>query len=461
MADHLPDDPRHWPRDPYELLGVESSASETDVKRAYTRLIRRFKPEHSPEQFRLIREAYEAALEHRKWYPVFPTEYTPPADDPAPVVVTSGDAPPESAPEPARPRTVRGPEDEAWALAVAGEAVEAYTRLVELARSRVESAELALRLYWLLAVHPALDADRTRHDWLATALVRSRLRGPAVELYRRELEADPVVALSERYVRLLEADANAMEKLNLARLRLAGATPIKAWHVVEADLAALAGHHDELDERAWLWFLVEVSRCAGFDAPNPAYSRCVDSFQLLRHLELRESWAFDQEEEHRALAQGWRLATAVPAAVREVVRLAWSGPHGAWRKALPVAAKWVRDDPDAALRQLGAVRFMHGCASVLTAFQRLLDESCSEASSAYPAGLVRGLVREYLSTSGHLGYSSRRATLLPFLVEEQIAPEELVQACYADQDGTVRWLTSEVRKDTVLRLAWLIATAVP
>jgi hypothetical protein len=49
----LPDDPRRWPGDPFELLGVARGAVEIEIKRAYTRLIRRFKPEHHPEEFRL------------------------------------------------------------------------------------------------------------------------------------------------------------------------------------------------------------------------------------------------------------------------------------------------------------------------------------------------------------------------------------------------------------------------
>ena len=39
-----------------------------DLKRAYTRLIRAYKPEQHPEQFRRIREAYETALRYVEWY---------------------------------------------------------------------------------------------------------------------------------------------------------------------------------------------------------------------------------------------------------------------------------------------------------------------------------------------------------------------------------------------------------
>ena len=43
----------------YERLGVEQTAGNDDIKRAYFRLVRRFTPERDPEAFMQIRKAYE------------------------------------------------------------------------------------------------------------------------------------------------------------------------------------------------------------------------------------------------------------------------------------------------------------------------------------------------------------------------------------------------------------------
>lgn len=43
----------------YEILGLQPGASQTEIKRAYFRLIRLHSPESDPEQFQKIREAYE------------------------------------------------------------------------------------------------------------------------------------------------------------------------------------------------------------------------------------------------------------------------------------------------------------------------------------------------------------------------------------------------------------------
>ena len=47
--------------DPFELLGLERDCSERDLKRAYARLIRVYRPDRDPAEFRRVREAFEAA----------------------------------------------------------------------------------------------------------------------------------------------------------------------------------------------------------------------------------------------------------------------------------------------------------------------------------------------------------------------------------------------------------------
>ena len=88
MSDsHLPDDPAQWPANPFTLLGVDQKVDRRELRRAYTRLIRRFKPEHFPEQFRRIRDAYESVeryLQYREFRVVaIPSAEEIPADEAA------------------------------------------------------------------------------------------------------------------------------------------------------------------------------------------------------------------------------------------------------------------------------------------------------------------------------------------------------------------------------------------
>ena len=43
----------------YKLLRVAKNASPEDVRNAYVRLVRRYPPEHFPEKFARLREAYQ------------------------------------------------------------------------------------------------------------------------------------------------------------------------------------------------------------------------------------------------------------------------------------------------------------------------------------------------------------------------------------------------------------------
>ena len=68
MTEQLSDNSDDWPINPFDLLGVDSGAERAEVRRAYSGLIRRFRPETHPRQFQRVREAFEkvmAAIESR------------------------------------------------------------------------------------------------------------------------------------------------------------------------------------------------------------------------------------------------------------------------------------------------------------------------------------------------------------------------------------------------------------
>ena len=44
---------------PFDVLGVDETASNAEVKKAYFQMVRQFTPEKHAEQFKQIREAYD------------------------------------------------------------------------------------------------------------------------------------------------------------------------------------------------------------------------------------------------------------------------------------------------------------------------------------------------------------------------------------------------------------------
>src|SRR5262249_62396264 len=131
----------------------------------YNALIRRFKPEQYPEQFRRIREAYDQVLMQEQWRrfdPPFPETSGPteppdsrvpgPINDPPPVAPTPGDAEGWTAPPPER--TLGSELERLWTLAETGMIEEAYRGLRELEREHPGSPEIATRRYWLVTPFP-------------------------------------------------------------------------------------------------------------------------------------------------------------------------------------------------------------------------------------------------------------------------------------------------------------------
>jgi hypothetical protein len=343
-------------------------------------------------------------------------------------------------------------EEEPWQLAGFNRLSEAYSRLVELDSTRPNRPESALQLYWLLALNPELDSIRSRHEWLATALTRSRLSTPALELYKRELEANPEAGLSEPYNKMLEIEASSENLLGIASQRLAAAGLRRSWHVIESDLTILSDR--EHNAEAWLSFLLGVLAHLCFDRPTPVYEQCLHRLADLRYLEFRESRLFDQIEELQQRAKFWRAATDLPVAVMEVVRDAWVGPATAWKKTMIRAAEWTADDPAVALEKFDQSARTPACRPVFSTFQSLLNDCRPLRLSAYPHGLIRGLVREFLVKNGGESYSAMRPELIRFLVRDAIDPHELVRACVVDSALGPRALVEHVRTDPTLRMVW-------
>jgi curved DNA-binding protein CbpA len=46
--------------DPYEVLGLTTTASETEIRQRYLELVRSFPPDREPERFSEVHAAYEA-----------------------------------------------------------------------------------------------------------------------------------------------------------------------------------------------------------------------------------------------------------------------------------------------------------------------------------------------------------------------------------------------------------------
>lgn len=226
----LPDDFRRWPKEPFKLLGVDAQADERTLKRAYTQLIRKYKPETSPEQFKLIRAAYEQAQSELEFQARFRQHFPDAAEEEVKQQVTekseasasnryseqerleenqsdaananafaddkeirnqrrtSQDTRP--APKPAEPSP--------WDLAKQGKIRDAFTKLQRTVENDYSqepvTANTFLQMYWLARVYPELQQSPLQ--WLAEGIGRFANSYSIFETLRQATEEDSRVVLS-------------------------------------------------------------------------------------------------------------------------------------------------------------------------------------------------------------------------------------------------------------------------
>lgn len=204
MTDHLPENRDDWPTDPFELLNVPRDIDARGARRAYTKLARRFKPEHSPLEFQLIRAAYDTVL----------SSVGDGSGSPAFGNVTSGVTIAPSifeAPQLAEPAPVSDDLEEHWrGICGVGEAgaAESYETLCKLAADRMQhNPAVYIRLHWALVLNPELDAARKPIDWLVTGLIVAGANQQLVVLYVDWLQNSRIDVRHEQSAELLAADS--------------------------------------------------------------------------------------------------------------------------------------------------------------------------------------------------------------------------------------------------------------
>lgn len=466
---HLPDDSSRWPNDPFELLGVPRGASDRDLKSAYGNLIRRFKPEHAPREFRKIRDAFESAQRFATFFRRGRSggvEFKPPAFESSD---ESGEA--TSAPTPKRPRSegsaataTRLSHEElvasAWQEAQAGDQATAYMRLVELQARRPADDETNLRLYWLLRLQPKLDARRDAAAWLVEGLSRGRLGGRMLEAYRSHLEQFSVEAVSDRCARLLRGDAPHASLWSLAETRWRAAEQVGRLDVIPGDLDDLRERFAE-EHETWFRLLLAAlgylawSSDAGLQAKARNVEREIASYQEL-HLRLadelgRVDLLLETVRRCGALANS-RLPAA--AQLAGLIRRSWNQGLPSIEPELRLALLPLVEDLHKGLRVMIEVGTLSSAA--LARLCELLDGMWHDAVARGDAhgGDDRGedalyqAVWEFMYSRPWASYAFLRPHLAVFCAVEWIAPQRVAELF--DGAIAVRDVGHEVASDAAL-----------
>jgi hypothetical protein len=473
----LPDDLSQWPDDPNELLGVSYGIAPRELRRAYNRLIRIYKPEQYPEHFRRIREAYEQLLRIAEWYAPIAEAVDPTAAENPQLLpdskekVSDAEAAPWIAgnPQPAEeaaeevstpaPRRRSDEMDELWETAIAGRPAAAYLRLTQLTQQYAGRVELYQRLYWLLTLWPDLDSRRVPADWLVQGMLATDWAGPLRELYREEVNNDSAEAFSERYEKLLDSPSSASLLAELMERRFQAAARLERWDVINADLSKLRSRFGVGEEELWLRLLLSVAEAAAWatDAEGERLlSACRAEIEKLEFMNTRMSHSFDRFDLILEASAGWRglsrrrgvLATIshvlrkpindpfypyihrTPETILKCIGDLCSRPTADVRESLTIVLEAIADSPQKWLKHLDV---MHKQApTALAMLGELLDRfeqsrNIDDGAEAEP-DFQTGLVLEFLSRLNVGNYAKARKRVLTFCLREQIAPEEMAEA---------------------------------
>ncbi|MEZ6058314.1 MAG: J domain-containing protein [Planctomycetaceae bacterium] len=292
-AEHLSDDCRQWPSDPYAVLGVARGADLRTIRLAYSSLIKRFKPEHHPVEFEKIRLAYEDVQRIVQMF------------GESEIVESSGTSDADFDPQSPDSTTVASPSETVdeieavWKGALEGDRLTAWRRLSELAQQRPRDAVVVERMFWLLKVDPEMSVEQTPASLLIDFLERQRLFCSIDSLLQEELRFVPEVTLTEQFTDFIRSHRDAFRVETLLDVRWRHAVDESMWNVVLEDLIHLERQW-QIDDRPLLLRLlrrgVEVSIWDSISTAEAVIKHCRERLQACDDLQLAHDTEFERVE---------------------------------------------------------------------------------------------------------------------------------------------------------------------
>lgn len=447
---HLPDDIARWPSDAFAVLGVPAQSSPLEFKRAYTRLIRVYKPEHSPEEFRRIRTAYEFVQHFAQFYR--PPEPSEPVDQNSDAdVLTSPQTPfgetrdtssPAEEPIESAPRHREENSESLWHRAIEGDEEGAYCGLKELLERNRRESDIYTRLYWLLVLSPDLDERREPADWLAEGIRHTSRPFQLLELYRAEVNLRTVEAVSARCNRLISADLECDVLCTLLQLRWNGLYRLANWEAIENDIRLVRDRVCRESEAAWLRlmsYMLDRAEWHRSRKSRPLYSLIRSEIKALEHLAIHEAHWFDRFDELRVLVESWdslRSLSDVPKSFLIVLRDGWFMSTEELQRPLEGVLHQISADPTQWIDDFDRAgpAGLAGLSHFGTLLSQYESDRVDGSEFSLSPAAIRTRVERHLERAG-VGYKSLRGRVLHFCLSECIAPEAIVNAYLQDNGG--------------------------
>lgn len=461
MNPPLPPDPALWPKDPYQLLGVGQDADLREIRRAYARLTKLYRPDHSPQEFQLVRAAYDricAWQEFRSQFPADePDEFEQASPEDAatavPADVAQVDAQTAAGPQPSSPRPrVPVPRDSladgldaVRQLIHDGEFTACHDRLMQLDRDNPGNEDVRLQLCWLRTFFPDLAPNHDPVAFLAGDSIE-RLPPRTWRVLLRFLEYHPETLLSPRVDHWLLRPLPPYPLTQVLELRWKRAAQASQFTTIMDDLEQLQDRLTRISTGNWLSVVLMAMRITRWfpdedveqlwDGAHEAFQTHDDDSLTYSRLYDEHEWLVEARE---SIQEGvWRAWSGKEAdAWMSVLRTASVASPTAWRRELEaLLAPWLMS-PDAALNSAEELcRRYPALASVVHHFLQSIS-SRHVRSPHLVARAEQHLIFPHLRSNDSLTYSmnTRRARLsvLTFCVEEAIDLRDLTRLLAGSQ----------------------------
>lgn len=478
MTDYqLPDDFAHWPQDPYQLLGINAGVDERALKRAYAKLIRKFKPEHYPREFARIRAAFEQIQDHLEMMARWRSrDIEEPDDEPAntddeqdqdetpertpssstvnpPLIPHSDWSPASQSPDNEPPPTEelpifetlntnpsRGshesrrrfdnPIEAAWQTVLQGNTDDGYLQLLSLAKNPASPPEIFLRLYWIQRLFPDLGPPHPSY-WLILALRKSALKGPAWELYCADLKRHPHLVTQDDHRSLLDCGAAPERLFDLLEHRWRAALRLTSfqhdpWKLICQDLDLVRDQVQHHSIETWARILFRAIDLAAWSSDAYAHEivmRCQKELAKLSELHFRLNREFERHDHVLAmwgqtpLDQINQVSSDFAQLTRDMWTESWDDIEPRIKSLLET---WVADPAGTlemltVLKKRASVAFYHVCEML-----RYLDRDETGHDSPDRVAWIRNAFQLNMSRLRYISYHRFRNDLLVFCIHHGI-----------------------------------------
>lgn len=472
----LPADVNDWPTDPQLLLGVSSEISRRDLKRAYARLIKKYKPEHAPEEFRRVRAAYEKLDQQLEWREehelrrrLFEDESESSSEDrqtrPSGAITSDNNSrndviPPQtSATEPGafdldtgeadqihtgqqgKDRNRQKNPDELWQWALdGGDLQRVYAELLDWRRRRSPTEIDFARLYWLTTLVPDLEPDRDPCTWLIEGLRHHRSSHQLFEMLETEVRRRDGQVPAVLEDSLIDPGDVAWRRVNFAELRWFAARRQGRFDVINQDFQSLKrAFLDEPDQ--WL-------RLLNVGLRHVVITHSVGLLEELRQevqqapSQAGDNWIWDSLDYDLALHQVWSQGTDILGtastggvtlrlqAILDLIETTWQMPVPDARESVLQFSQELAEFSERSLLELAIIE--QRARPLLRRIQELFAQQLSLAGVDYRTDLTLPVQQElerFIRDSFPIGSCDNLNTIvMEYCLFQAVTPHDISRA---------------------------------